>query len=61
MEGNRNLFAKLLCVALVAAIMLPAGRMLFPYVSDMLSGMQFQMLEAMASTALGIGLHALIG
>ena len=58
---DRALIMKLMCVAMVAAIMLPAGSMLFPYVSDELSGIQFQTLEAVVSATLGFGLFALLG
>lgn len=58
---SRNLVVQLLCVGLVAAIMLPAGNLLFPYVSDALNGIQFRALEAVVSTALGYGLSALLG
>jgi hypothetical protein len=58
---DRPLMIKLLCVALVAAVMLPAGHMLFPYVSDVLSGMQFQAIEAVLSATVGFGLSAIIG
>jgi hypothetical protein len=58
---DRTLMTRLLCVGLVAAMMLPVGRMLFPYVSGELNGMQFQTLEAVVSTALGFGIYALFG
>ncbi len=58
---DRPLLTKILCVGLVAAIMLPVGRMLFPYVSDELSGMQFQALEAVVSTTVGFGIYAFFG
>ena len=61
MKLNQHLILKVLCVALVAAVMLPVGRMLFPLVSDSLSGLQFQTLEAVVSTTLGFGLSALLG
>jgi hypothetical protein len=35
---DRTMLTRLLCVALVAAIMLPLGRLLFPYVSQELTG-----------------------
>jgi hypothetical protein len=41
---DRPLIAKLLCIGLVAAIMLPVGHLLFPYVSAELSRIQFQVL-----------------
>lgn len=57
---DRTLLMRLLCVAVVAAVMLPAGRMLFPYVSHELDGTQFQALEAVVSATLGYGIYALI-
>ena len=58
---DKGLITKLLCVALVAAVMLPAGHMLFPYVSHMMSGMQFQAIEAIVSATVGFGLSAIVG
>jgi hypothetical protein len=58
---DQALIVRLLCVALVAAIMLPVGRMLFPYVSGELSGMQFQAIEAVVSATLGFGISAILG
>ena len=58
---DRTLMTKLLCVALVAAVMLPAGHMLFPYVSDVLSGIQFRAIEAVVSATLGFGISTVLG
>ena len=58
---DRALIVRLLCVAMVAAIMLPVGRMLFPYVSGELSGMQFQAIEAVVSATVGFGISAILG
>jgi hypothetical protein len=58
---DKGLVTKLLCVGLVAAVMLPAGHVLFPYVSHMMSGMQFQAIEAIVSATVGFGLSAIIG
>jgi hypothetical protein len=52
---------KLLCVAFVAAIMLPVGHILFPYVSDELSGIQFQAIEAVVSATVGFGIYSVLG
>ncbi|MGB6349317.1 MAG: hypothetical protein WBG10_04745 [Pseudolabrys sp.] len=52
---------KLLCVAFVAAIMLPVGHILFPYVSHELTGVQFQAIEAVVSTTLGFGIYSFLG
>ena len=58
---DRPLLAKILCVGLVAALMVPAGHILFPYVSGELSGMQFQAIEAVVSATVGFGIYAFFG
>ena len=58
---DRQFGLKLLCVGLVAAVMLPVGHLLFPYVSHELSGMQFQAIEAVISATVGFGLSAIVG
>ena len=58
---NRPLVTKLLCVALVAAIMIPAGDLIFPFVSDQLSGIQFQTIEAVIGATVGFGISAAVG
>ena len=58
---DRVLISRLLCVTAIAAIMLPAGHVLFPYVSHMMSGIQFQAIEAVVSATVGFGLSAIIG
>jgi hypothetical protein len=58
---DRTMVVKILCVAVVAAVMLPAGHLLFPYVSHVLSDMQFQAIEAVLSATLGFGLSAILG
>lgn len=61
MKIDQQLIIRVLCVALVATIMLPVGHLLFPYVSHVLSGLQFQTLEAVVTTTLGFGIYALFG
>lgn len=58
---DRPLVTKLACIALVAAVMLPLGRLLFPYFSAELSRMQFQALEAVVGATLGLGLSGVFG
>jgi hypothetical protein len=41
--------------------MLPAGHLFFPYVSDIMSGTQFQAIEAVVGATVGFGLSAIIG
>ncbi len=58
---DRTMIIRLMCVAGVAAVMLPAGAALFPYVSDVLCGPQFQAIEAVFSAVAGFGISAVIG
>jgi hypothetical protein len=58
---GKPFIVRLLCVAAVAAIMVPVGGMLFPYVEGDLSGMQFHTLEAVVSTTLGFGIFSILG
>lgn len=58
---DKSVVTKLLCVALVAAIVLPVGRLLFPYVSHELTGIQFQAIEAVLSASLGFGIYSIFG
>jgi hypothetical protein len=56
---DRYWVVRLLCVGLVAAVMVPLGGIVFPYVASALDGTQFQALEAVFSAAVGYGLSAL--
>lgn len=58
---DRVMLTRLLCVAFVAALMLPLGRLLFPYVSHELTGFQFQAIEAVVSATLGFGISSILG
>ena len=58
---DRPFIAKLLCIGLVAAIMLPVGRLLFPFFSPDLTRMQFQAIEAVASATIGFGIYGVFG
>jgi hypothetical protein len=57
---NHPVVTKILCVALVASIMLPVGRMIFPFIDSAVSGLQFDAIQAVLSASLGFGLHAAI-
>lgn len=50
-------FSRLACVGLVVALMFPLGRMVFPLVGHVIGDMQFGAIEALLSTAMGMGLH----
>ena len=56
-----TLIVRLLCVGLVAAIMVPVGHLLFPYVSGKLSGIEFRAIEAVVSATAGFGIYAIFG
>ena len=58
---ERPLMIRVLCVVLVAAVMLPIGNILFPYIDGQLSGTQFHTLEAVVSTTLGFGIFSIFG
>jgi hypothetical protein len=40
---------------------LPFGGLLFPYVSNELSGIEFQAIEAVASATLAFGIYSVLG
>ncbi len=52
------LITKLLCVALVASVMMPLGRELYPYLESMLDSLQFDAAEAVVSATLGFAIYA---
>ncbi|HYC15628.1 MAG TPA: hypothetical protein VEC94_00315 [Pseudolabrys sp.] len=58
---DNSTLTKLLCVAFVAMIMLPVGHILFPYVSDQLTGVQFKAIEAVVSATVGFGIYSAFG
>jgi len=58
--AKHPMVTKVLCVALVAAIMLPVGRMIFPFIDSAVTGLQFGAIQAVLSATIGFGLHAAI-
>ncbi len=58
---DREMMVKLLCVALVAAVVLPAGRELYPYLSGDVTSLQFNAIEAVVSATVGFGISAIFG
>jgi hypothetical protein len=58
---DRPFIAKLICIGLVAVIMLPLGRLLFPYVSADVTQIQFQAIEAIVSATVGFGIYGIFG
>jgi membrane protein YqaA with SNARE-associated domain len=57
---HNPLFAKLLCVAFVAALMLPIGRAVFPLFGSMMDGLHFSAIEAVLSATIGLGIYAVM-
>lgn len=57
---DRGLIVKLLCVAGVAAIMLPFGQLAFPFFSGLLSAPQFLAAEAVVGATVGFGISSAI-
>ncbi len=53
-----SLVTKLLCVALVASIMMPVGREIYPYIAGMIDSMKFDAVEAVLSATLGFAIDA---
>ena len=52
------LVTKVLCVALVASVMLPVGRVVYPAIAGVIDGMQFDAAEAVVSATLGFAIYA---
>jgi len=58
---DQGVIARILCAALVAAVLMPLGHALFPYVSGELSGTQFHAIEAVISATAGFGIYDIFG
>ena len=59
---NHSAVIKILCVAVIACIVLPLGRAVFPYVADFMDHMSFSAVEAVLSAVGGWGIYvALFG
>ena len=52
------LITKLMCVALVASVMMPLGREIYPYLESMVDSLQFDAVEAVISATLGFAIYA---
>ena len=52
------LITKLLCVAMVASVMMPVGRELYPYLQSMIDSLKFDAVEAVISATLGFAIYA---
>ena len=54
------LLTRLICVALVACVMMPVGRELYPYVSDLIDLLPFDAVEAVVSATVGFAIYAVM-
>jgi hypothetical protein len=57
---SNSLVNRLLCVALVVAVIFPLGRFVFPMIGHDIGETPFGALEAVVSTTLGFGLYAIL-
>lgn len=55
---NKPIVLKLLCVALVASLVFPLGRMIYPYVAHDIGHLPFGAIQAIFSATLGFGIYA---
>jgi hypothetical protein len=55
---HHHIVNRVLCVALVVALMFPVGRMLFPLIAQEIGTTPFGTIEAVVSTTLGFALYA---
>jgi hypothetical protein len=55
---SNPLVTKLLCVALVVCLVIPAGRAAFPVLAGSIDRLEFSAIEAVTSATLGFGLYA---
>jgi hypothetical protein len=47
-----------MCVALVAALMVPIGRALFPFIGPEIGALPFDTIEAVVTATVGFGVYS---
>jgi hypothetical protein len=57
---NAPLVTRLLCVALVASVMMPVGRDVYPHIESLIGSLNFDVLEAVVSATLGFAIYAAV-
>ena len=55
---SKPIILKLMCVALVASLVFPMGRMVYPYVAHEIGNLPFGAIQAVFSATLGFGIYA---
>lgn len=56
--GKNSVLVKVACVGLVATVMFPVGRMLFPYIGPEMGTVAFGAVEAVLSATLGFSIYS---
>ncbi len=57
---SKPLILKLMCVVLVASVLFPLGRAIFPYIANDIGDMSFSAIEAVLSASIGFGIYAVL-
>jgi len=58
--SQSSLINRLMCVALIVAVVFPLGRLVFPMIGHDIGETPFGAIEAVVSTTLGFGLYAVL-
>ena len=58
--SQSSLINRLMCVALIVAVVFPLGRLVFPMIGHDIGETPFGAIEAVVSTSLGFGLYAIL-
>jgi hypothetical protein len=58
--SSSSLINRLMCVALIVAVVFPLGRLVFPMIGHDIGETPFGAIEAVVSTTLGFGLYAVL-
>jgi hypothetical protein len=56
--SRHPILIRVMCVAMIAALMVPIGRAVFPYVGGEIGELPFDAIEAVVSATLGFGVYA---
>jgi len=56
--AEKPLVLKLMCVALVASVVFPMGRMVYPLVTQEIGDIPFGAIQAVLSASVGFGIYA---
>ena len=51
---------RVMCIGIIAALMIPAGQVVLPFVAEELGGIPFAAIEAGLCTMLGVGICELL-